>query len=272
MQKVFDLTNKYIILATPLILYSLISSIYLSTTIGNGKIINLIIAFLLFMMMAGAFIAGWFNMIKIAVTFPNNDEPNSLIKQFPAGVGEYFLPAMGSISIMLIISIFMLIISYYIGLHFIGDTGIASDSLSKALQNSNELKAFVNALTPEQLNKLNSWNMLILGTVTFSYFIFFLYLPTLFFKKSNPFLAFFTSLKDLFSRKIFKTAGIFLLIFIINFIISIFSTIFANNLILHFIITLLSFYFITIASVGVFHYYYQNFIRPMLGQNVDVQV
>ena len=48
MQKVFNLTNKYIVLATPLILYSLFSTVYMAVSISGGKIINLIFAFILF--------------------------------------------------------------------------------------------------------------------------------------------------------------------------------------------------------------------------------
>ena len=42
MQKVLSITNKYMILATPLILYSLITSIYLVSSLSAGRLINLI--------------------------------------------------------------------------------------------------------------------------------------------------------------------------------------------------------------------------------------
>ena len=44
MQKVLNITNKYLILATPIILYSLFSSIYLMFSANGGKIINLFFA------------------------------------------------------------------------------------------------------------------------------------------------------------------------------------------------------------------------------------
>ena len=272
MQKVFNLTNKYIVLATPLILFSLILSVYLVSTANGGKIINLIFALILFFLMTGAFFAGWFNMIKLAVSTPERDDPNSLMKEFVGGVGEYFLSSLGGIFMMFLISVLALFASYFIGMNTIGDVGISAETLSNALQNTAALKEFVAGLNIEQLTKLNLWNMLILGTMVLTYFLLILYLPVIFFKNKNPFIAFFVSLKDLFSKKILQTAGIFLLIFVTNFFISILSTIFGNIVIMHFILTLLNFYFITVVGVGVFYYYYNNFVKPMIGQNVDIEI
>ena len=272
MQNVFKLTNKYIILATPLILYSLLSSVYLAISASNGKVINLIFALCLFVLMTGAFIAGWFSMIKTAIQNPDSEDTNSLIKEFPAGVGEYFLPSLGFLLVVLLLSILSIFISYHIGMHFIGDTGISAESLSKALENTNTFKTYLLGLTEDQLIKISSWNLLILCSISITYFLTFLYLPTLFFKNKNPFIAIFISLKDLFSKHFFKTAVIFLLIFVINFLLSIFSTIFGANTILHFVATLMNFYFITAVGVGVFYYYNETFIESQIGQNVDIQI
>lgn len=272
MQKVIDITNKYIVLATPLILYSLISSVYLAVAASGGKIINILFAIILFTLMTGAFIAGWFNMIKIAILEPNREDPNTLLKEFVGGVGEYFLPSLGAIFVMFIVSLLTLVASYFIGINSIGDIGISAEEFSKAIENSTALKAFVTGLSFEQLKKLNMWNLLILGSVTITYLLFLLYMPALFFKNKNPFIAFFHSLKNLFSKKFPQTLGIFLFIFIINFLISLFATLFGSNIIIHFIITLANFYFVTAVGVGVFYYYYNNFINSELGQNIDVEI
>ena len=272
MQKVFNLTNKYIVLATPLILYSLISSIYLAISLAGGKVINLILAIVLFTLMTAAFIAGWFNMVKIAILEPDREDPNSLIKEFVGGVGEYFVSSLGMIFVMFIVSTLALVGSYFIGMNTIGDVGISADALSGAMAGSGALKAFLMSLSFEQLKKLNCWNMLILGTITLTYFIFILYLPAMFFKNKNPFMAFFISLKDLFSKKLPQTIGIFLLIFVANFFISILATVLGGNVILHFIITLMNFYFVTLVGVGIFYYYHNSFVASKIGQNVDIEV
>ena len=272
MYKVINLTNKYIVLTTPLILFTLLSSIYLAVTANGGKLINLLFAIVLFTFMTAAFIAGWFNMIKIAVTNQEKDESISLMQEFTSGVGEYILPSLVCFIMAVITSIILLIGSYLLGANFIGDPGVTAESLSNAMQNQVALKTFIASLTTEQLTKISMWNFLILGTITLTYFLMFLYLPVLFFKNKNPFIAYFISLKDLFSKKIFKTSGIFLLIFVLNFFISVLSTLFASNVIVHFIITLANFYFITAACIGVFYYYHKDFITPMIGNNIDVQI
>ena len=71
MDKVFKLTNKYIILATPLILFSLISNMYLALSV-HGRVINLIIAIAIILLMTGAFFAGWLNMIKTCIIEPES--------------------------------------------------------------------------------------------------------------------------------------------------------------------------------------------------------
>ena len=100
MQKIFEITNRYIILATPLVLFSMISSIYLVASLSGGKILSILFAIILFTLMTSAFIAGWLKMVRGAVETPDNDEPYLLIKDFVPGVGEYFLSATGAVFLM----------------------------------------------------------------------------------------------------------------------------------------------------------------------------
>ena len=267
-KKIFDITNTNIVLATPLILYSLITTVYLAVS-ANGRLINLLFALFLFVLMTAAFLAGWGLMVKESVTNSENNEPASLMKLFTMGVGEYFLSMLGSISVILIFSTVMLVISYFIGAKFIGDPGVSADALTKAMQTATALKAFVASLTQEQLIKINQWNVLILSFVALNYFLLMFYLPALFYKTKNPLLAFGVSLKDLVSRRILKNIGIYSLIFVANFVISILSALFVGHSVMHFLVTLTNFYFITLVAVGIFYYYNNNFVTSYLGQNVD---
>lgn len=270
-KEVFNITNKYIMLATPLILYSLVSSVYLAAS-ATGRVLNIMIAVFLFFLMTGAFIAGWFNMVKLVVSHPDSREPNTIIKEFASGVGEYFLPSLGLLLNVLLITLLIMYLSFFVGMQTIGDVGISADAFAKAFETTEALKVFLASLTTEQLMKLNQWNVLIMSSLSFSYFLVLLYLPALFYKKKNPFMALFVSLKDLFSKKILKTFGLYFMIFSINAFISILSALFIGNVVMHFIVTLLNFYYITIVSVGVFYYYYKNFVEPQLGQNIDTRI
>ncbi len=268
---IFKLSNKYIVLATPLILFSLISSVYLSVSL-NGKLLNILIAIVLLLLMSGAFVAGWFNMVKCAIVSPPEEDPNSLLKEFPSGVGEYFLSALGLIVNSFIFMAIALTAAYGVGLKLIGDPEISGESLSKAIQNAEALKEFLASLSAEQLAQLNHWNLLLLGVMAIAYFLLILYLPAMFFKDKNPLKAFWISIKDIFGRKFFVTLGIYLLVFVVNFVLSILAALSVGNMIMNFVVTLTNFYCLVIFAIGIFYYYYNNFVRSQLGQNFDTRV
>ena len=256
----FQLTNKYIILATPLILFSLLSSLYILFSVG-GNLLSLLIALVLIGLMVGAFLSGWFFMIKTCVTNPEQEDPNGLLKEFPAGVGEYFLPVLGLMINTIVISVLLILVSYFVGMKLIGDIGITPEALTKGMESFAAMKAFLSSLTQEQMFKLNAWNMLLFFTMSVTYFLIMFYSPALFFKEKNPFKAYFVSLKDLFSKKFFTNYGLFLILFVSYFILSIFTTLFGANVIMHFIFTLINFYYLVFVAVMVYNYYYKNFVQ-----------
>ena len=259
-QDSLKLTNKYIILATPLILFSLLSSLYILFSI-SGNLISLLFAIVLFGLMIGAFLSGWFFMIKTCVINPENTEPNTLIKEFPAGVGEYFLPVLGLMLNTVVISVLLIIISYFVGMKFIGDIGITPEALTKGMESFTAMKAFLGGLSEEQLFKLNAWNLLLFFTMSVTYFLIMFYSPALFFKEKNPFKAYFVGAKDLFSRKFLSNFGLFLILFVSYFILSIFTTLFSANIVMHFLFTLINFYYMVFVAVMIYDYYYKNFVK-----------
>ena len=256
----FQLTNKYIILATPLILFSLLSSLYILFSVG-GNLLSLLIALILFGLMVGAFLSGWFFMIKTCVSNPEQEDPNVLLKEFPAGVGEYFLPVLGLMINTIIISVLLILVSYFVGMKLIGDIGITPEALTKGMESFAAMKTFLGSLPQEQIFKLNAWNMLLFFTMSVTYFLIMFYSPALFFKEKNPFKAYFVSLKDLFSKKFFTNFGLFLILFVSYFILSILTTLFGANVVMHFIFTLINFYYLVFVAVMVYNYYYKNFVQ-----------
>lgn len=256
----FNLTNRYIILATPLILFSLLSSLYILFSLG-GNLISLVIAITLFVLMLAAFISGWGFMIKSGILEPEREDVNSLMKEFPSGVGEYFLPALGSVLNILVFSGLMLILAYAVGMKFIGSIGITPAAMSGALESAAALKAFIMSLSDEQLYRLNAWNLILFAAMGLDYFLLMFYIPAVFYKSKNPFKAFFISIKDLFSRNFLINIALYMLIFISYFFLSVLATILGANVIAHFILTLINFYYLTFAAVLVFNYYYSKFIK-----------
>lgn len=265
----FSLTNKYIILATPLIIFSLLSSLYLLFSTG-GNLISLIIALVLFFLMLSAFISGWSYMLKLIVSGTEKEDANSLIKEFPAGVGEYFVPVLGALFNVFIFSGFLFAITYFLGMKFIGNIGIAPEAISKAFETTVALKAFLMSLSEEQIIKLNLWNFLLLGAMGFEYFILMFYLPALYFENRNPFKAFFVSLKDLFGRRFLYNVLLYILILASYIILSVLTTFAGLNVFTHFIFTLINFYYMVYIALLVYKYYHTYFIK--VGGKLDEKV
>ena len=209
-------------------------------------------------------------MVMKAVKEPTVDKNNLISESFFSGVGEYFVPIMGMIIIMAVISSIVIVAATFLGKYYIGNPGISSTELSNALYSIDTMKNFVESLTQEQLIKINLWNALLFIALLINEFVIMLYAPSIFFKKKNPFIAFFISIKDLFSRHFFKNIGIFLFVFIIYTTLSTLTTIFNNNIIAHFILTLANFYFISYLVVLVFNYYYSNYAK--IGSNIDQNI
>ena len=262
------ITNDNIIIATPLILFSLISGLYLIFSASGSKA-GILFSVFLFFLMTAAFISGWFFMITRAVKEPDI-QSGQIFSEFPSGVGEYFLSALGIIFQTVVISVLIMIAAFIAGKKFIGAPGVSYEQFSQALVNVESMKTFVNSLSQEQLIKINNWNMLIFFAMIINSFILMLYPAVVFFKNKNPFKAFFIALKDTFGHRFFKNAGIFLLIFVLYMLISLGSVLTNNNVILHFIFTLINFYFATYTGVLVFNHYYSNFVK--IGSNIDTTV
>ena len=271
LSNVFNITNYYIVLATPLILYSLLSQIYLAISI-NGKIWQLLCAFIVSSLMFITFLAGWFNMIKIAVSTPIKERPNTLLNDFAKGVGEYFLPVNGAVFNVSIISVILLILAVLWGNKFIGSLNISPDTVSTAFQTPETLKAFLSTLTPDQIQKIKSWYLILTLTTTSTFFLIMFYLPAMFIETKNSFKSLIISWKRLFSKKFINNIGILILITITYLFISILITLSTENLLFNFITTLINFYFIIIIFVGIFYYYNETFCQEHLGQNIDESV
>ncbi len=265
----FGITNKYIILATPLILFSLLSSLYLLFSI-NGSKIGLAIAAVLFVLMFGAFLSGWLYMTTRCVKNSEDEDINGLIKEFPAGVGEYFLPTLCMVVISFILGLLLFILSMIIGVKAIGDPQIPQTAFSASMNSVGAMKKFAASLTNEQLIKVNLWNLLLFCTMALNYFLVIFYAPAIFMKNKNPFIAFGIALRDLFSRKFFKNILLYIFVSIIYLVLSALVAIFGGNVFMHFVFTLVNFYFIVFAAVLIFNYYYINFIK--IGGNVDKTV
>jgi len=262
------ITNDNIILATPLILFMWLLSLYLS--FAKNAITStptLILSFITTIFMAAAFFAGWFYMVKKAVKLSkqmfvlDSDKAKAtfnLIKTIPSGIGKYFLSFIGLILISVTIFSIVGILTFKLGLLLIGEIGLDAMQIKAALTNTVDMKAFLDSLTLEQLIKLNNWNLLILSITSFLSFLFMLWIPEIVYKTRNPFMALINSIGKIF-RKPWKAIKLFIFITVLNFILSLLNTFSFFNPLTYFILLVLYFYFLVYLVVLIFTYYDREF-------------
>lgn len=267
-KEAFKTTIDTIILATPLVLFTFVLSIYLSFSKSSiNSVPLLILTVITVLLMISAFMSGWFYMVKKAVKLSQKvfvldaDRAKAtfaLLKTIPTGIGKYFLPFLVMNILLILIIILLSIFIHDIGMILVGDVGIAPDVIKNALLSSENLKPFLESLSYEQLVKLNYWNLLILFFNTIFTFLFMLLIPEIIYSTSNPFKAMFKSIVKLFS-KFYKSIKLYFYIAVVNFILSLLNSIVAGNLILYFLVLLLYFYFIVYITVLIFTYYEKEF-------------
>ena len=262
--KAFKITNENIILATPLVLFLFLFSIYIGiaqSAPNNAASAILLLLTILFML--SAFFAGWFYMVKKAVDLDKQefiiDEDKakasfSLIKELTVGVGDYFLSFIGAF--VLYVALFGLIffVGYQLGMHFIGKVDLNINELRMAFGSTETMKTLVSSLSTQQLLKLNQWNMHILCLMSVYSFITMFWAADIVTQNKNPLFAFFNSIKFIF-KNFLPSIILFVYLSVVNFTVSMINALAMINPITYFISMLIYFYFFVYVVVLIFLYY-----------------
>ena len=275
LKEAFKTANDCIILAIPLVLFMWILSFYFgfSNTVVNSPA-EFILAFITVLFMTGAFLSGWFYMVKNAIGISHKvfvmdadraKATMNLFKDIPYGIGQYFLSfVLMSLTFLLIVVITAMLV-YLIGDMYIGNV-FTPEQLSAALSSTQDMKIFLDSLDNDQLIKLNLWNLLIMGTTTILSFIFMLWIPEIIYKTVNPLLALFRAIKKVFVR--FKTSlVVFIYISVLNLIMSFIGTFTLVHPLLYILIMVLYFYFIIYVVILLFLYYESEFCGAEDGED-----
>ena len=263
----FRILGKNFILAQPLVLYLLIFTVLsagLHTLKSNQP------AFIIFsitlLLLGCAFLAGWFYMSKKTISFELdtdlNDEEKAfqsfgLIKHFFPGVGEYFLPMVGTLLFYLICSLIVATLTLKFGLKHIGAIDVDLEQLNKASATVQTMYAYFDSIPPENVVAIKRWFLLIMTAVTGFQFVTIWLFPALFYKSKNPLIAILESIKFLF-RKLGATIAIFIFLLIFNFFVSMINSLSAINVFFSLLGFIIFFYFTTYCIVLIFLYYGKN--------------
>lgn len=264
----FKITNQNIILTTPLILFLFLLSIYLEVARNApANILSMVLLLVTTLFMLAAFFAGWFNMVKKAVELEKQqflaEEERAkasfrLLKELPVGVGEYFLSFIGGIILYFLLFMVLSLISYKIGVHFLGQIDLTQNELRMIL-NSTDARMVISSIPAAKLAKLEIWYLMFLVVLTIHYFITMFLAPEIVTGSKNPIIAFGRSVTFLF-KNFLSAVVLFLYVNVVSFgasllINGIMLLHFIPNFITALVSMLLYFYFIVYVIVLVFLYY-----------------
>ena len=264
--KAFELLRDNIVIVQPLIFYLLILGVVSRPITVDGTFTYAsIFAIIIVILFTSAFLAGWFYIVKLALSYRDKvyetiEEKNiaslSLLKQFFTGVGDYFLPVLGAFVIYVLMFIAFSFASYKLGLHYIGKL-ILTPELIKALNSGSyaDITAVINSVDSIQsLKTMSYWGFYITALSFIFSFLTLFYGPVLLYDTKNPLKALFINFKFLFSNFVGSFAIMLFLTFL-NLIISLFNLLSATNVFFSIISLLIMFLYMSYQVMLVFLYY-----------------
>lgn len=217
-------------------------------------------------------IAGFFSTLKATVdteTSASDKENIEVIRAFPKGVAEYFGSSCGIIFIYMFISALMLLITYFIGMKFVGMFSFSMKEFSDALINMETLTNFMHSISVEDFVKLTKWHMIYVGISSLFTYLLLYWLPETFYSTKNPILSLFFAVKKSILNPL-KTLALFFTIVLINFAISILISLMLPIPILSLFVYFVYFYGLLFIMTLMFNYYRVNFIvKPVIVENGD---
>ena len=275
-KETFKTTNDGIILATPLILFMWILTLYISysRTVVDTRF-EIILSVVTMLFMTSAFCSGWFYMVTKCVEFSKKDfimdsdkatESMRLIQSMPDGVGKYFLTFI-LVSLMFVgIALSMVYIISLLGMPFVNTIISIVSQFGIDVSAPQNVEAILDKLSPAELMSLfkqlliPSLKLITIVTIVpmiFS-FLMMLWMPEIMYSGKDPFTALYNSAKKVFA-KFKKSISLFIYLTIIQVLISFMGSISIINPVLYVLMMLLYFYFIVYVVILVFAYYDKEF-------------
>lgn len=261
LKETFVILNKNLWLLFLFMIISYIGLVYFSVLRASADTIVQIsvgVITLLFIVVAG--VAGFFHTLRATVD-SNEAQGYELVKNFPKGVSEYFLPALGIIVIYLIITFVCFSGAMLLGKNIIGTFSFSPEDLAKAMSSVEALSEFQKHVTPEDVLKLSQWHLLYLVISSILTYLLIYWLPETFYKTKNSFLSLWCALKKVVLNPL-KTFQLFISLALINIIISLIIALMMPVPFLEFLVYFVYFYGFLYILLLTFNFYRHKFIEP----------
>lgn len=256
------ITNNNIILATPLILFMLLISVYKFFVAGVASTPVLILGLVTYFLMWTAFLSGWFYIIRQAILINYEDiskeeklkKSFGLISLMVKGVGEYFSSFLGLMVMALILFGIFVYIIYFAGIHLIGHLNIPFNDLVSASTAQVSTEDFMKNTPHVELLKLVKWGYLAICSFAVYFYMMLFWSVAVLKNSKNIFKALVISNKFLV-RNFFNTVLFLIILSFLYFIVMLGCGILLQNSILAYFSLLIYFYFIVYIMVLVFLFY-----------------
>ncbi len=269
------ITNYNLILVIPLIVFIKILDLYSLYSKSNiDSTPKFLVASLTVLVMFGIFCAGWFNMIEGAIKLSkkvfvlDKDRARAtlnLFKQFPEGVGKYFLPFVGVYLIFFVIQIIATPIVYFLGVNIIGGLDANSMQHLQDLAISTELSAnqgtaaFIDKLSIEQIIFFGKWSLLFIVVTSIVMYLLTLWIPEIICCTQNPLVALWRSVVKLF-KDFFTTVRIYLILWFIGFLLLFINTFAVINPLAFIIMSVVMYYYSVYLIIFIFLYFNRKYV------------
>ncbi len=276
LKETFAILNKNLWLLFLFMTISYIGVIYFSIIRAAAHTpVEMIIAGVTLLFIAVAGVAGFFNTLRSTLDLEYNVVKREdfsgfeLLKTFPRGVSDYFLPALGIILIYLLITFLMFNVAILIGSKLIGMFSFSPEDLTKAMSSMEALAEFQKNISPEDMAKLSKWHLLyMLITSIMTYFLIY-WLPETFYNTKNSILALFRAVKKVLMNPL-HTLQLFVVIILINILTSVLMAVLLPIPVLMFLVYFIYFYGLVFVLMLIFNYYREKFvIREFIAEVVE---
>ncbi len=261
LKETFAILNKNLWLLFLFMTISYIGLIYFSVlraSAHNTFQITVGIITLLFIVVAG--VAGFFHTLRSTIDAEDKTPRLELLKTFPKGVSEYFLPALGIIVIYLIITTLAFSAAMFIGKALIGTFSFTPEELGKAMGSVESLAEFQKNVSPDDLLKLSQWHLLYLVLSSILTYLLIYWLPETFYQTKNSILSLWRAVKKVIFNPL-QTLLLLITLVLINILTSVIMALFMPVPILTFLVYFVYFYGLLYILILTFNFYRNKFVE-----------
>lgn len=275
-KETFKILNKNLWLLFLFMTISYIGVIYFSIIRAAAHTpVELIIAGITLLFIAVAGVAGFFNTLRNTVDLEYNPVKREefsgfeLLKSFPRGVSEYFLPSLGIVLLYLVITFIMFNAAILIGSKFIGMFSFSPEDLSKAFASMEALAEFQKNISPEDLAKLSKWHLLYMLITSIMTYLLIYWLPETFYNTKNSALALFRGIKKVVTGPLYALK-LFVVIIMVNILTSVLMAVLLPIPVLMFLVYFIYFYGLVYILMLIFNFYREKYvIREFIAEVVE---